>query len=448
MDTTATAFPGRIQVGRWPIAALGVLALALASLAGCASSRSSPGWREPGPIRAGWSVHRVEQRHLGARRTYRLEVPPAVLAQSQPVPLVVVLHGAFSSGRGIARDTGYAELAEAEGFVAVFPDGIGLAGLLRHWNAGHCCGKAARTGIDDVGFVLEVIDDVSRRLEIDQQRIYLIGSSNGGMLAHRIAAEQPERIAAAAVWGASIGGRPRPAAEPYQIPEARIPVPMTILHGRMDEAVPYNGRAEAPAGVSALASARFWAAVNGCDREPVTGSLARGAISTEVWCPDGPAPVELLTIEGWGHDWPGGRLTARLDPGHPLHGIDAGALIWQHLRVHRRTIPPSPGTARPDQPLPADQETQNRKWPANSAISASKASGSPVAAWVDPAGASLPASASGSPPSSAADCVSPSGSAEIGRSQMPRCILESSQSALSMVIRDSALLEWSFIRPM
>ena len=70
------------------------------------------------------------------------------------------------------------ELADREGFVVVYPQGIGLLGMFRHWNSGHCCGKARKTGIDDVAFVLSVVDDVASKLRIDRTRLYVTGFSN------------------------------------------------------------------------------------------------------------------------------------------------------------------------------------------------------------------------------------------------------------------------------
>lgn len=67
----------------------------------------------------------------------------------------------------------------------MYPNGHGFVGILRHWNAGHCCGRPPSLGLDDVGLLAAVLDDVARRVEIDATRIYVVRESNGAMLAYQ-----------------------------------------------------------------------------------------------------------------------------------------------------------------------------------------------------------------------------------------------------------------------
>jgi len=76
--------------------------------------------------------------------------------------------------------SGWSQLADREGFIVIYPEGIGLLGFLQHWNAGHCCGKAAEDDWDDVAFIEAAINGVSIQYEIDKHRIYMVGFSNGG----------------------------------------------------------------------------------------------------------------------------------------------------------------------------------------------------------------------------------------------------------------------------
>ena len=91
--------------------------------------------------------------------------------------------------------TGGARLvADREHFIAVYPNGTGRGRFLV-WNAGTCCGRAPLQGIDDVGFVRAMIDDLAKRTPIDRTRIYATGLSNGAMMTYRIAAEAPDLVA-------------------------------------------------------------------------------------------------------------------------------------------------------------------------------------------------------------------------------------------------------------
>jgi len=288
-------------------------------------------------------THKVktDQRAAGFRRTYLLHLPEDYDAGA-PLPLVVAIHGAFSGGKNLERRSGLSRLADRERFIVVYPNGIGLFGMLRHWNSGHCCGKARKDGIDDVGFVTSVIEEVSRRLRVDTTRIYLVGYSNGGMLAYRIAAEKSEMIAAFSAVAATIGGKPKPDKPEWVIPRPEIPVPVVVFHGHADQNVPYDevggeqDRDKATS-ISVTRSVAFWVERNGCDPDPTTLEEAAGRVVRQYWegCDDG-ADVALYTLEGWKHDWPGTARTSKLDEDDPMYGFDAAEIIWDFLRRHRR----------------------------------------------------------------------------------------------------------------
>ncbi|MEN8780988.1 MAG: PHB depolymerase family esterase, partial [Desulfobacterales bacterium] len=148
----------------------------------------------------------VDIRINGFRRTYLVHIPPGYTPEI-PLPLVVVIHGAFDTAEGMEKFSNFSRLADTENFIVMYPNGFGIMGFLQHWNAGHCCGKAADDKLDDVGFVAAAIEDVDVRLKIDRDRIYMVGFSNGGMLVYRFAAERGELLAAIAPLAASIGGR-------------------------------------------------------------------------------------------------------------------------------------------------------------------------------------------------------------------------------------------------
>ena len=175
----------------------------------------------------------------GYEPTYRVHVP-ADYREDEPTALVVVLHGAFSTSAEIEKRSGFSALGDREGFVVVYPDGIGILGFLQHWNAGHCCGKAAADDVDDVGFVANVIDNVKGYLNIDSGRVYMVGFSNGAMLTHRFAAERPETLAAAAPLAGAIGSRIDADTPGWQIPAPNSSVPVIMFHGEDDQRISYG----------------------------------------------------------------------------------------------------------------------------------------------------------------------------------------------------------------
>jgi polyhydroxybutyrate depolymerase len=277
----------------------------LVPAAGCrAVGPSEPAATEPAATTAapvGSSAHTiVVDGHERAWRLYR----PANLAD--PAALVVMLHGGFGTARQAESAYGWNALADREGFAVAYPDGLD-----RVWNAGGgCCGRSARTGIDDVAFIRASVATIGRMLPIDPRRVYATGMSNGGMMAYRLACDTDVFAALAPVAATLLGECPSPA-----------PVSLVHIHGTADRRVRFDG---APGiGVAEIDGPpvpdviRTWRVVDGCvapvvsTTGPVTRSRAR--------CRDGRV-VELVTVAGVDHAWPGA------DGAGPL---DATAMIWR-----------------------------------------------------------------------------------------------------------------------
>jgi polyhydroxybutyrate depolymerase len=313
------------RTAAWALATVTAGAAPLPSLAAPKDARE--------PLPAGTHKVLLDQRVSGVRRSYYVHVPTRDRG-STPLPVVVALHGAFSSARDFERESGFSALADREGFLVVYPQGIGLGNLFRHWNSGHCCGKARKMNLDDVGFVLATVDDMARRNPVDRTRLYLVGFSNGGMLAYRIAAEHSEVVAAVAVISGTIGGVPATNELEWSVPQPKQPVSVLALHGRADTHVPYEGgRAAQSRGTSSAISVSrsigFWTDADRCDTEPQMKSMDGTRVERQVWsgCRHG-TEVILYSINGWGHEWPNANS---------LGGFDTAATVWQFFERHRLT---------------------------------------------------------------------------------------------------------------
>ena len=271
------------------------------------------------------------------QRSYHVHVPTNYDGRL-PLPMVIVLHGAFDNGRGMEKFSGFSRLADRENFIVLYPNGIGILGYLQHWNAGHCCGKAAKDDIDDVDFIAAAIEDVSLRLSIDRDRLYMVGFSNGGMMTYRFASERGDLLAAAAPLAASIGGRPDLDADEWRIGEPIKPLPLLVMHGMDDNDILYEGgKSQHRKGErtywSVDDSIEFWLNANECIGQPVDTTMAGGAVQVHTWntCKNS-AIVTLYKINGWGHVWPGSHVTAQLSSDHPLKSFDAAQIIWDFFK--------------------------------------------------------------------------------------------------------------------
>jgi polyhydroxybutyrate depolymerase len=283
---------------------------------------SRPAKPEPDPT--GVSEHTVRVGALD--RTYRV-FRPVIPAGTRPA-LVVVLHGAAGTGRQAAKSYEWDAAATSGGFVAAYPDGI-----RRTWNASpDCCGVAARDQVDDVGFIKAMVAEISRSAPIDPARVFATGISNGALLTYRLACETTLFAAIAPVAGTMINPCVAPA-----------PLSVLQIHGKDDRTIPYAGgpgrrdnagdgslpvKIDGPA-VEALNAT--WRKIDDCPKPTVT--TAGSVTTTLARCPGG-RTVELIAIDGAGHQWPGsdgpGPIASRLlhlDP--PDMSLDATGTIWR-----------------------------------------------------------------------------------------------------------------------
>jgi polyhydroxybutyrate depolymerase len=222
-------------------------------------------------------------------------------------PVILGFHGGFGSPQDFAHLSDLPARAGRTGFVVVLPEGY-----RRSWNAGDCCGPAQRRRVDDVAFVKALLNDLASVVNVDPRRVFAIGFSNGGKFSYHLACELSDRIAAIAPVACSIGAS---TCKPTR------PVPVLHFHGTIDQFAPFKG------GIGAYRRTGMHTAVlvgietfvnqNGCTQENRVTFKRRGAMClTYSICRDG-AEVTLCTIEGMGHQWPGGKeiLPRLLGPG-------------------------------------------------------------------------------------------------------------------------------------
>ncbi|MEO3855452.1 PHB depolymerase family esterase [Acrocarpospora sp. B8E8] len=288
---------------------LGALVL-LAGAAACVRAEAGEA------IPAGRSDHTIVVG--GLTRTFHLYRPDSLPAA---VPLVVMLHGGFGSGAQAERDYGWDTMADTGGFVVAYPDGFGRA-----WNAGAgCCGRPGTQDVDDVAFVAAVVTRIRRDLPVDPSRVYAAGMSNGAMLAYRLACDTDLFAAIAPVAGTLLGPCPRPR-----------PVSLLHIHGTADQRVPYDG--SRGIGQSAIDGPPVpdlitrWRTAGGCGAATVR-TEGPSTISTAT-CANGRA-IELITVAGAGHQWPGGAGD-RVLLDKPSDAFDATATIWSFFAGHPR----------------------------------------------------------------------------------------------------------------
>jgi len=266
--------------------------------------------------------------HDGRERSYLVHVPPTY-DPTQPTAVVLVFHGGGGNAENARAMTGFDAVADAEGVIVVYPNGTGRRpDRLLTWNGGRCCAYAMEQNVDDVGFVKALLADLGTVANVDTQRIYATGMSNGAIMAYRLACELSDVIAA-------IG--PVAATQNIDACTPSRPVPVLHIHGDADGHAPYAGGigAESLVGVpfeSVETTIDFWVQHNGCALAPqVTQS---GNIRHTVYsgCKQD-ATVELYTVIGGGHAWPGGQPGWR-GGDVPTTELNASRVMWEFFAAH------------------------------------------------------------------------------------------------------------------
>lgn len=264
-------------------------------------------------------------RHQGEERMYRIHVPKGYRAD-QASPMVVSMHGGGGNMSYQANDEYYGWVSKSEqaGFIAVFPNGYSRfrGGKLATWNAGICCGQARDKNIDDVGFIKAMIADIKTKFNIEANRIYANGMSNGGMMSYRLACELSDTIrAVASVTGTD--GTP-------QCSSTKA-IPIFHIHAKDDDRVLYNGGSGNASDthadfVSVPKTIEKWVKFDRCEIPAKRVLQVEGAFCEEYsGCREG-AKVKLCVTETGGHSWPGGKKVRGKTQGS--QAINATDLIW------------------------------------------------------------------------------------------------------------------------
>lgn len=168
-------------------------------------------------------------RHDGEDREYQLYIPNSYNG-SFPVPILLNLHGFGGSASEFMVEADMRPLAESDTFILVYPQGSCLDGS-SHWNP--CpIGGGNISDADDFGFIEAILNEISSEYNVDPNRMYAAGYSNGGMMAYGLANYKSELIAAVA----SVSGTMLDC-----IGSTTHPIPVIHLHGTADGVIPYNG---------------------------------------------------------------------------------------------------------------------------------------------------------------------------------------------------------------
>jgi polyhydroxybutyrate depolymerase len=270
----------------------------------------------------------------GAERDYLLYVPKSY-DRARPTPLVISMHGAMNWPEFQMNVTQWNKAADEHGFIVVYPAGTGFGP--RTWEMN---GWGNPPRMPDVRFISELIDKLQASYNIDPARIYANGLSNGGGMAFVLSCTLSHRLAA-------IGAVAAAQLLPWSWCKDPTPVPMMAVHGTGDRVVPYYGGEVWISPVPFPSVPKWtasWAQRNRCAPKPVESTVAADVTRAEYTACAENAAVVLYTVQGGGHQWPGGKPLPAwvafemtlfgLPLGPASNSIDTTSVMWAFFREH------------------------------------------------------------------------------------------------------------------
>jgi polyhydroxybutyrate depolymerase len=262
----------------------------------------------------------------GTKREFVVFAPSSSKDAMSSLPAVLCLHGADVSVETTEDWYGLGRLAEEEGFLAVYPIGVG-----QRWNDGRRSMDKPVTieTADDLRFIDALIDHLLATWRADPKRIYVTGVANGGMITHLAATQLSRKVAAIAPISRSL-------IEKYvDGADMADPVSVLMVIGSADRQSPYEGGQLGRGDwvyqvISVEGTAEFYAKANGCASTEPRTQLPRDLVQDDkpAWRfgysgGRGGSEVVLYVVEGMGHGW-------------PEWNIDTGKLVWTFFKRHAK----------------------------------------------------------------------------------------------------------------
>jgi len=261
----------------------------------------------------------------GLERSYILYVPTSY-SEDIPTSLVLNLHGYSSNAGQQMIYSDFHTIADSEGFILIHPEGTVNDIGFQFWNVGE------ENQIDDIGFLSNLIDIVASEYNINTDRVYSMGMSNGGFMSYQLACQLSNKIAAIASVTGSMNEIQLTSCNPER------PIPVMQIHGTADLTVLYQGNSMW--GISSIDNVvSYWTSQNECQTEPIFNNIPDingiDLCTAEHYVyPNGinGSSVELYKIINGGHTWPG--ATIPLVGNNTNQDFNASEKIWEFFNKY------------------------------------------------------------------------------------------------------------------
>ena len=254
--------------------------------------------------------------HDGSYREYITYIPDSY-NQSVPSPLVFNLHGRSSNAYQQMWYGDFRSIADTAGFIIVHPQGLLDNTGLTHWNIG-------QSSVDDIGFIESLYQELTLEYNIDLDKVYSTGMSNGGYMSYYLACDMSDKFAAIASVTGAMSSYTQAICNPIH------PTPVMEIHGTADFTVPFN---------DIVSGLEYWRNYNNCDLSPDTTFLPDIVVADMTTVQhivykngNNGVTTELFKVINGGHTWPGSVIST----GVTNYDIDASVEIWKFFSRYDR----------------------------------------------------------------------------------------------------------------
>jgi len=253
-------------------------------------------------------------------REFIIYIPQAYNG-SKSVPLFINFHGFGGTMEDHLLWADMRPIADTENFILVYPQGLPIDGPeSTHWNASFP-GADNKSPSDDQGFIRYLTEQVGLVYQIDANRIYAAGYSNGGFFSYFLGCFSSDIFAAVgSVSGTMLD-------DSYQGCSPSHPMGMINLHGTADMVVPYDGGSE---GLTSIPNVvQYWVDFNGAESTPIVtneGNIEKRLYPASTGAGGSGVSIEHYKFVGGGHVW--------FD--NTFQGKDTGRLLWEYVSMYDR----------------------------------------------------------------------------------------------------------------
>ena len=293
------------------------------------------------PLLFSGSMPELKIKSSGITRSCFIHIPKG-FSNQKTYPLVFILHGGGGNSLQVAGHSQFNKLADKYGFITAYPQGIN-----KHWNDGRKVPKHREqdSKVNDVDFIIKVVETLKKKYPVDAKRIYAAGISNGGFMCQRLAVEKADTFAAVASIVASL-----PLFWKNSSPGK---ISVLLINGTADPLVPYNGgsltikilgiRLNQGKILSTDKTIYFWLKHNKISTLPVITDIEDKvagdnchAVRFDWSDKDSGICVSLIKVINGGHSWPGAEknLPKRI-VGETCDDFNASKVIWSFFKDKR-----------------------------------------------------------------------------------------------------------------